>query len=64
MRRRLGPSHGDVPRFRVPRSDPDKLVVNVRCLDGVGTSSLPIRRFDGREWEAAMRAERGPGWKE
>ena len=59
---RFCPTCGVSP-FRVPRSDPDKLVVNVRCLDGVDISSLPIRGFDGRDWEAAMRAERGSDWK-
>jgi hypothetical protein len=50
--------------FRVPRSDPDKIGVNARCLEGIDPDALPIARFDGREWEAAMRAERGPAWKE
>jgi hypothetical protein len=42
--------------FYVPRSDPDKIDVNVRCLDGVDPAALPITRFDGRNWEEAMRA--------
>ena len=40
--------------FYVPRSDPDKIDVNVRCLDGVDISALTIRQFDGRNWEHAM----------
>jgi len=40
--------------FYVPRSDPDKIDVNVRCLDGVDFSSLKIERFDGQNWERAI----------
>ena len=41
--------------FYVRRSDPDKIDVNVRCLDGVDdVSSLRIGQFDGRNWEQAM----------
>ena len=45
--------------FYVPRSDPDKIDVNVRCLDGVDPAGLRPRFFDGRNWEASM-AVRGP----
>ena len=42
--------------FYVPRSDPDKISVNARCLDGVDPDSLkPTRFFDGRNWEEAFR---------
>jgi len=38
--------------FYVPRSDPDKISVNARCLDGVDPASLPPSRFfDGRNWK-------------
>jgi hypothetical protein len=40
--------------FYVPRSDPDKIDVNVRCLDGVDVGTLTIIPFDGRNWEQAM----------
>jgi hypothetical protein len=40
--------------FYVPRSDPDKIDVNVRCLDGVDLSAIAIRSFDGENWEAAI----------
>jgi|SRR5580698_7887087 hypothetical protein len=43
-----------VHSFYVPRSDPDKIDVNVRCLDGVDPSRLARRSFDGQHWEAAM----------
>ena len=41
--------------FYVPRSDPDKIDVNVRCLDGVDVAALEVSRFDGRNWEESMR---------
>ncbi len=40
--------------FYVPRSDPDKIDVNVRCLDGVDIAELTIGKFDGKNWEHAM----------
>ena len=39
--------------FYVPRSDPDKIDVNARCLDGVDPMKLRVRRFDGQNWEEA-----------
>jgi hypothetical protein len=60
---RFCPTCGISP-FRVPRSDPDKITVNVRCLDGVDPLAFPFTRFDGQHWEESMRAERGPDWKE
>ncbi|HLK10671.1 MAG TPA: GFA family protein [Candidatus Binatia bacterium] len=47
--------------FYVPRSDPDKIDVNVRCLDGVDPARLAVRRFDGRNWEEAMRRRSAEG---
>ena len=45
--------------FYVPRSDPDKISVNARCLDGVDPATLrPSRFFDGRNWEDAQRDRR------
>lgn len=40
--------------FYVPRSDPDKIDVNVRALDDVDISALKPRLFDGQNWEAAQ----------
>jgi len=40
--------------FYIPRSDPDKVDVNVRCLDGVDLEKVAIERFDGQNWEAAQ----------
>ena len=43
-----------VHAFYVPRSDPDKIDVNVRCLDGVDLSALKPHLFDGKNWEHAI----------
>jgi hypothetical protein len=40
--------------FYVPRSDPDKIDVNARCLDGVDVASLKVEPFDGQHWEDAI----------
>jgi hypothetical protein len=48
--------HCGIHSFYVPRSDPDKIDVNVRCLDGVDPATLNLDRFDGRDWERAMAA--------
>jgi hypothetical protein len=42
--------------FYVPRSDPDKIDVNVRCLDGIDPTSLRLATFDGLHWEESMSA--------
>ena len=47
--------HCGIHSFYVPRSDPDKIDVNARCLDGVDPRTLTPTRFDGRHWEDAMR---------
>lgn len=42
-----------VKSFYVPRSHPDKISVNTRCID-IGTiTSVTIKPFDGRNWEQA-----------
>jgi hypothetical protein len=43
-----------ISSFYVPRSHPDGIDVNVRCLAGVDVETLPVRRFDGRHWEASI----------
>jgi hypothetical protein len=40
--------------FYVPRSDPDKVDVNVRCLEGVDLAAIQPQPFDGKNWEVAM----------
>jgi hypothetical protein len=45
-----------VAGFYVPRSHPDRIDVNVRCLEGVDVAALPIQPFDGRHWEQNVAA--------
>jgi hypothetical protein len=40
--------------FYVPRSDPDKMDVNVRCLENVDVTTLKPVQFDGKNWEYAI----------
>ena len=40
-----------IKSFYVPRSNPDGIDVNVRCLDPM-PKDLVIEPFDGRNWEA------------
>lgn len=47
--------------FYVPRSDPDKIDVNVRCLDNVDLTTVQITPFDGRNWEDAI--EKPVSWR-
>ena len=48
-------THCGMHAFYVPRSQPDMITVNARCLDGIdGPALKPTRSFDGREWEAAQ----------
>jgi hypothetical protein len=48
-----------VKSFYVPRSHPDGISVNVRCLDPATIVSMQVKPFDGRRWEEA-RALLGP----
>jgi hypothetical protein len=46
--------HCGLASYYVPRSHPDAIDVNARCLVGVDPGSLRIRQFDGRNWEASI----------
>jgi hypothetical protein len=46
--------HCGIHPFYVPRSDPDKIDVNARCIDGIDLSALAPKYFDGAHWEDAM----------
>ena len=45
--------------FYTPRSDPDKVDVNIRCLDGDAWQRFSLTTFDGKHWEAAQAARKG-----
>jgi hypothetical protein len=53
--------HCGIHAFYVPRSDPDEIDVNVRCLDGIDLAAIARHAFDGRNWERAMAAK--PPWR-
>ena len=48
--------HCGIHPFIRPRLDPSAWAVNVRCLDGVDLSTIPVRPFDGANWEVAAKA--------
>lgn len=41
-----------IKSFYVPRSHPDGISVNARCIDPGSVNSVSIRKFDGQHWEA------------
>lgn len=45
--------HCGVKSFYIPRSHPDGVSVNARCLDPSRVNSMCIRRYDGKNWEKA-----------
>jgi len=48
-------THCGMHVFYVPRSQPDKVIVNARALDDIdGPALKPTRFFDGRHWESAQ----------
>lgn len=44
--------------FYTPRSHPDMVSVNVRCLDDVDLEAIDIEPFDGANWEANIESIR------
>jgi len=46
--------------FYTPRSHPEDVDVNLRCLDDDVLDGLEIERFDGRHWEESVGAIRQP----
>jgi hypothetical protein len=50
-----------VASFYIARSDPDKIDVNARCVEGLDPAAITIETFDGRNWEASFAAERRGG---
>ena len=44
-------THCGVKSFYIPRSNPDGVSVNVRCLDPETIALVRMTDFDGRNWE-------------
>jgi hypothetical protein len=40
-----------VKSFYIPRSHPDGVSVNVRCIDSDTVESISVKPFNGRDWE-------------
>jgi hypothetical protein len=49
-------SHCGVKSFYVPRSHPDGISVNARCIDEGSVESTAIKPFNGRDWEKGRAA--------
>lgn len=47
--------HCGVKSFYIPRSHPDGVSVNARCLDPSTVKSTHVRSYDGRNWETARK---------
>ena len=45
-----------IKSFYVPRSNPNGIDVNVRCLDRATIAAVDVAPFDGRDWEASAGA--------
>lgn len=43
--------HCGIKSFYIPRSHPDGVSVNVRCLDPATIERIDVTPFDGRNWE-------------
>jgi hypothetical protein len=48
--------HCGIHPFSRPRLDPTRWAVNARCIQAIDLASLPVRRFDGANWEEAAEA--------
>jgi len=46
-------SHCGVKSFYIPRSHPDGVSVNARCIDSDTVTSISVKPFDGRNWETS-----------
>jgi len=50
--------HCGIKSFYVPRSHPDGISVNARCLDPGTVQRIETRPFNGQEWEKQLPAGR------
>lgn len=50
--------HCGVKSFYIPRSHPDGVSVNARCLDDGSVESMTVLPYNGRNWDAARAAWR------
>ena len=50
--------HCGIHSFYTPRSHPDQISVNLRCLEGVELDQLRPGLFDGQHWEETIQTLR------
>ncbi len=55
-------SHCGIKSFYVPRSHPDGINVNARCLDPGTVTEMTVVPFNGQEWEAQYPDGRAAGY--
>lgn len=55
-------SHCGVKSFYVPRSHPDGVSVNARCLDQSTIADMTIEPINGKEWEKQFPEGRADGY--
>jgi hypothetical protein len=48
-----------VKSFYIPRSHPDGISVNARCIDAGSIETMTVQPFDGRDWDKGRAAYRG-----
>jgi hypothetical protein len=51
--------HCGIKSFYVPRSHPDGISVNARCIESGTTTGMTITKIDGRNWESQYPRGRG-----
>jgi hypothetical protein len=49
-----------VKSFYVPRSHPNGISVNARCIDSGSVQSMSVNAFNGRDWEKGLAEYREP----
>ncbi len=54
--------HCGIKSFYVPRSHPDGVSVNARCLDSGTVEKINIQQFDGQNWEQCYPKGRADGY--
>jgi hypothetical protein len=47
-----------IKSFYVPRSHPDGVSINARCLDPGTVTGMEVKPFDGTNWETSAREEK------
>ncbi|MGD9763451.1 MAG: GFA family protein [Candidatus Binatia bacterium] len=57
--RHLFCSHCGIKAYYVPRSHPDGISVNARCIDSSTVQAMTIEQIDGRDWESQYPAGQG-----